>query len=106
MKRASYTSNLWLISNIKASSIYISKKGSVLLGGLQSSFSLFRNGSKATSAHNSVGCTEWSAPEIAEQSALYDQKSDIYSFGITAIEIVAGKTPFDNWPSTKVQFAH
>jgi serine/threonine protein kinase len=45
---------------------------------------------------------EWSAPEVMAQNSNYDEKVDIYSFGITAMELAFNKTPFDEWPPLKV----
>lgn len=41
-----------------------------------------------------VGTIAWMAPELFARKAIYTQKSDIYSFGITLWELASRKIPF------------
>lgn len=49
-----------------------------------------------TSTKNAVGSLAWMAPELFNRKAVYTQKSDIYSLGITLWELVSRKIPFSD----------
>jgi len=45
-------------------------------------------------SEDAVGTIAWMAPELFERRAIYTQKSDIYSLGVTLWELVSRKIPF------------
>ena len=87
--------NNWFHSDVKASNILLDKDGSCCLGDYGVSSIIKEEGNKTY-----VGSLCWMAPEIA-LNLEYTYKIDIWSLGITAIEIANGKPPYKNLSPTE-----
>ncbi|WP_099468552.1 Stk1 family PASTA domain-containing Ser/Thr kinase [Konateibacter massiliensis] len=87
--------------DIKPQNIIISRDGKVKV----TDFGIARAASSNTISSNVMGSVHYTSPEQA-RGGYSDEKSDIYSLGITIYEMLTGRVPFDGENTVTVAIKH
>ena len=96
---------------LKASHILLNSNGKVCLTGLRYCLSLntcdglLETGIAHVFPEHAVQVLPWIAPEVLKQNLEgYTQSSDIYSLGITAVELTTGSIPYATLEPTEILY--
>lgn len=106
-----YVVRTWSFENgccvraIRASHILISENGNICLTGMRYACPIVEQGKWQRQIHSFPASTarnlNWLSPELLEQNMQgYNEKSDLYSIGVTLCELANGVDPFAGMPTT------
>lgn len=87
--------------DIKPQNIIISKEGKVKV----TDFGIAKAASSNTITSNVMGSVHYTSPEQA-RGGFSDEKSDIYSMGITMFEMLTGRVPFNGDTTVAIAIKH
>ena len=87
--------------DIKPQNIIISKEGKVMV----TDFGIAKAATSNTITSNVMGSVHYTSPEQA-RGGYSDEKSDIYSLGVTLFEMLTGRVPFNGETTVAIAIKH
>lgn len=87
--------------DLKAGNMLISETGCVKVADFGASARMLLAGAEQT-PQTLIGTPCWMAPEVVQQASGYSLKADIWSLGITALELAFGTPPYAQEEAVKI----
>lgn len=88
--------------DIKPGNILVCSDGAVKIGDFGVAASLFQDGQRQRARYTVIGTPCYMAPEVLTEDHGYTEKADIWSLGITAIELATGEAPYSKLKQMEV----
>ena len=82
--------------DIKAGNVLVNDKGEIKIGDFGIAANLLENGQRKRARFTVIGTPCYMAPEVLKEEEGYTEKADVWSLGITAIELALGAAPYSN----------